>query len=701
MSQAEDLERLLRSDDPEERRRATADLEVDVPGLKVSLLLQALGDADWRVRKEAVAVALRAAPSSEVLRGLIESIGPGSNVGLRNAAVEALAAYGADAVDAIAVALPNLDADSRKLATEALANCAHPTAFLILEGLARDDDTNVRAAAIEAVARIGVTSPEPASAILIDRLQAADRFERLAALDGLNQLGATLPWPRVESMLSDPILARPALLAAGRTGSPEAAKPLAQALLAQRGATLEAAMMGLCELLRRGGASEAATCNALREADSSLESVLLGLAAPGSEQLAMRRLSILLLGCLQSREAARVVVASLGDDSVTAEAEEAALLMGAACVDAVVLGLQEGDTERRARCTELLPRLFPEQPSPSVIQSVAALLGDRDPHLVRVALETLAQLGDETTLEPVASVLVEARGGVRWSAETALAEIARRYPAEAQQLIERATPQSDDAISAAVVLRALSETRALTARDEEFLTDVLAHESMFARRAALDALAAGRTPRAVDAVAFALTDEYREVQVAAIRTLGRMRDEAGLAVGLSHLLPLVEDPPDAELLAHAVSALGDTGGAEAVRALRPLTRSAPAPVAVSAIEAIVRIPEIRHVDELIDGLSHKSPEVVKAALGALSELQDARVSTHIGVCLDHEAWDVRRLAADLLGELGGESNVNLLRAKMLVEKEPLVRDALARALESLGALRRTPSPAGGGSIVPR
>ena len=87
-----DLEAGLRSDDPEERRRATARLEEESRGLNVDLLLKALGDADWRVRKEAVAVACRAAPSSEVLRGLIESIHPGSNVGLRNAAVEAISA---------------------------------------------------------------------------------------------------------------------------------------------------------------------------------------------------------------------------------------------------------------------------------------------------------------------------------------------------------------------------------------------------------------------------------------------------------------------------------------------------------------------------------------------------------------------------------------------------------------------------------
>jgi HEAT repeat protein len=132
-----------------------------------------------------------------------------------------------------------------------------------------------------------------------------------------------------------------------------------------------------------------------------------------------------------------------------------------------------------------------------------------------------------------------------------------------------------------------------------------------------------------------------------------------------------------------------------------LTGSAPAHVAVSAIESIARIPKIHHVDELIDGLSHPNPEVVKAVLGVFAELHDPRVVPHVGACLDHEAWDVRRLAADLLGQQGSEANVELLRARMPVEKEPLVKDAITRALEALGALRRTPTPAGSGSPVPK
>ena len=77
----------LAQDDPEERRRATASLRDVPPDDGIALVLRALGDEDWRVRKEAIAVAVAHAPSPVVLKGLVSSLGPTENVGLKNAAV--------------------------------------------------------------------------------------------------------------------------------------------------------------------------------------------------------------------------------------------------------------------------------------------------------------------------------------------------------------------------------------------------------------------------------------------------------------------------------------------------------------------------------------------------------------------------------------------------------------------------------------
>ena len=138
-----------------------------------------------------------------------------------------------------------------------------------------------------------------------------------------------------------------------------------------------------------------------------------------------------------------------------------------------------------------------------------------------------------------------------------------------------------------------------------------------------------------------------------------------------------------------------------MEALSHLVSGTDARVAVAAVEAIALVPGVRRLDALLPGLEHPSAEVVKATLRAIAGEREPRVLIHVGRFLDHEAWDIRRQAADVLGRLGGEAEIQLLRAKLDTEREPLVRDALERALEELGALRRTPMPPQPGSYRTR
>jgi HEAT repeat protein len=149
------IEERLRANDPEERRYAASRIPEMSGGERVRLLLEALGDSDWRVRKEATAAARALAPDPDVLQGLITALEPGDNVGLRNAAVEAVSGFGAGAVGALAAAMPSLDADGRKLAAEALSRSADGAALKVLRTLCSDPDPNVRIAAIEGIACVG------------------------------------------------------------------------------------------------------------------------------------------------------------------------------------------------------------------------------------------------------------------------------------------------------------------------------------------------------------------------------------------------------------------------------------------------------------------------------------------------------------------------------------------------------------------
>ena len=207
--------------------------------------------------------------------------------------------------------------------------------------------------------------------------------------------------------------------------------------------------------------------------------------------------------------------------------------------------------------------------------------------------------------------------------------------------------------------------------------------------------------QAAEIAALALADEELIVRRAAVRALGQMRTADGALAGFEHLARFVDAGGDHGLRVAAIHALGESRDPRAAAVLGPWADASDPQVAVAAVEALGHLGDL---DAVAQRLQHGHGEVVKAALGALVERRDSRSVELAARCLDHPAWDVRRYAADLLGGLGGASALTRLRARLAEEAEPLVRDALQRALLGMDSRtahqRHTPAP-GLGSWPPR
>src|ERR1700722_9162979 len=218
--------------DPESRRIATQQISRLRGPEATRLLLRALGDGDWRVRKEGTNVAPGVEPRDEVVRALISALSEKENIGLRNAAVEALVEIGADAVGPAADALNALDADGRKLAVEILGGIPDPRGVDALIRALADRDTNVRATAAEALGNArsaGEEAQQQASMALTRALSEDVTLVKLAALDALVRLDAKVPWSPFEPFMSAPVLRRRAIAAAGRSDEEAALLALANA----------------------------------------------------------------------------------------------------------------------------------------------------------------------------------------------------------------------------------------------------------------------------------------------------------------------------------------------------------------------------------------------------------------------------------------------------------------------------------------
>ena len=711
MSRAREIEAAFASEDPESRRRAVEFLretlkdprseesspDSDAPA---RYLLRALGDDDWRVRKQSIEVVRALAPSPELLAGLLRTLEPGDNVGLRNAAVEALGAFGESAVAALAERIPALDADGKKLATEALARTSLPSALEPLRPLLADLDPNVRAAAIDAIATIGTGAAPDAFEILSAFLKRPDEeaFVRLSALDAINRLGSLLPWRSIEAMLGDPVLERSAFAAAGRSAHPEALPALLLAFERALGGGVSAVLSALVEYTR-AFAQNPLLVRVEAPSDAVARRVL-ELATEQNDDLGSRKAALIVAGALGIERIAPIAAEALSDVRLLAEADESLSLLGARAVPALLKRAASADPDTRAACIEIVTGLADASSAPLAVAEIRRWMTSGPPVVVRAGLGAITLLGDETCFATVSAWLANEEASS--AAETALAALAQRYPEPARRLVRAAKAEGAEAHAAAVIQTVLpTPVRDTVAEDVAYLSLLLSNPAKAVRRAALAGLGNAGSELGTHAASFALTDEEPEVRYAAVLALSRLRSPDGVLSGLGKLLELVEKSHDEELVAATLGALAEAGDPRVLAVLRPLVRNAPPMIAVAAIEALARVPDARRIDALVEGLSHGESEVVKASMLALGDTIDPRVLAHLGACLDHDAWDVRRLSADMLGRTGGESATALLRARQAAEDNPRVQEAISRALELGLGLRHTPLPPRAGSLRPR
>lgn len=721
----------LASPDAEERRRAISDVGSLAVLDAVPLLLRALGDADWRVRKEATVAARAFALETPLLTALVAALGPGDNVGLRNAAVDVLGAAGRAVTPLVAARLEGLDADGRKLAVEVLGRSRDPGALPIVERLSADGDANVRQASLEALPALAVHDRGAVAAILERGLDDRDACVRLAALEGLNHMGGGVAWERLERLLDEPELRAAAVLAAGLASDRRAAAALAAVLASSRGAVQAHALEALATLA--DGPLADAVGEALARRAPDVGPQLLALAAGPSDDTDLppsvalgagseaayapdARSRALFLAVLAGVPGAvAMAVDALGEQTLSPHAQRALAAAGADALPELVRRFEAGavpaDPDARAALVEAIGAAA-EQPDAAALGSVEPALGalrraarDAEPRVATSALFILSRLGTSDDLALCAELGRADDPAIANTAEGALSALASRHPAAARGRA-RAESALEPSFVAALVVGALGPTREAVLGSMEgdlaFLTQAATTGDARARRVAVAAVgdaaasvgAEGIAPAALDLLGFALADEERSVQLAAARALGRLcaraaREEsyddasseraAGkssskdrLARSTSDVLELVSRSRDDDLVAATVRALGDA----TVGARRSL---APPPLAFGSIAL---------TDELVQALAplaHGAPATVAIAaveaLGRTPSEVPGRFDALAGA-LSHVDPAVVRAA---ILKLGSAPRAEAALGACLEHPSPEVRALAVERISELGA----------------
>lgn len=667
--------RMLAQDDPEARRRGVqllGELSRDDAG---TWLLRALGDDDWRVRKEAAAIARKLEHRADVIPPLVAALAEETNIGLRNGAVEALIGIGGEVVAHVLATIGELTADGRKLAVEVLGGIPDIRCVAVLGWTLADRDPNVRAAAAEALGRAAWVSDEAreqAIRALSPHATSTDPFTRHGALDALSKLRAELPWDVFANDGGDPLVRRYAVRAAATSSDPRAMVVLRRALLDRSLPFVTEAVLAVAERLT-SNRSDPQTLRAVLRAPSDAFARIRELSREGDARV--RGAALLTLGVVGGEDDVSLLAAAGSDPEVGERAERALRMLGPEAVPALVALCPGCDAARRAQLISLVSSLSPQD------DRVRALLRDaldeRSPDVVSAALRGLATAGEGAPdMRRVAAHTQHENAWIASTAASTLASLARRCPSDALALLDDADPLGGSGVIGCIVLGAVGQGG--NAAHLTFLDRALAQGDTRTRRFAIEALARLGGDVAQRSIAFALADEERDVQLTAIRALG--------AIGRGKpLVALVEAARDAELVAAALKALSGADPERTAELSRPLVRHPDAALAAAAVEALGQLSEPWHRSALFDALEHPSSSVVRLALSEIVAVIDAASLPRVGGCLNHPDADVRRLAAELLGQCEMNGAHDFLRDHFENETNTSVKLAITTALrEGMG-----------------
>jgi HEAT repeat protein len=556
----EELTRALSAAEPETRRLAARSLSSAKSSDAASLLVAALGDSDWRVRKEAVAAAASMSPREPVLDALAAALDKKDDIGLRNAAVEALRAIGLPSLSIAERAFATLDPDGRKLAVEVLAGIDDAAVTGTLARALADADENVRIAAAEALAKT-TSARAAATELLLGALTPnAPPDIRLACLRSLDTLGAVLSLEVLEPHASDPLTKPAAVRLFARSPASRATLLCATALDDPSRTVVREAARALAQRIPQSRAEELEIVSrTLAPAHEPLER--LREMASGDDDAEVRSGALLVLGLVRHPDDASRFVDALADDAIAEAAELALRLYGQNDAHALLTATKTASPPARGAAISIVPQVTRDGDALAVLRDA---LSAEEHDVVVAALRSLSQVGQAEDLARAVVLASHENASVSNAAAHALAALTSSWPDEAKKQWLRLREEEEATLAGCVLAACISREQEDEGRRVEYLVRGAGHPEARVRSVAIEGL--GGFPASSDAkaaVTFAVADEEPSAALSAVRSLAALGDAEALE-------RVIQRSKDASLVGAACDALRRMNQAET--ALESLTR---------------------------------------------------------------------------------------------------------------------------------
>lgn len=655
------LGKKLQSRDAEERREAALDLG-RAGREAIPILLKALGDADWRVRKTAVE-GLVAFDGGEVIQGFIRCLSSHDNAGTRNSAIEGLIHIGPRSVDALLAALDSPDADVRKFIVDILGDIRDRRAGPALIAKLDDLDENIRVSAAEALGKLR----EPAA---VDALIAClSRYDQgwldYAAAEALGEIGDERALGPLLSALGRSSLREPVLESLGKIGNVKTVAPLLAGLSDPLRIVREVSTVALGGIYRKIEADDRRSLVAtVREGLSEravdyLEEILL---TGGGELL---KSAVAVLGWAGRDRSVEKLLMLLKEEEMEEPVVQALKHLGSGGARLLAERLRDGNALVRRAVARVLGEIGGAEAEPGLID----LLADENGHVRSNAAEALGSMKSVKAVAQLLPLLEDEYQSVQESAIEALAAIGDDSILDA--LVRNFTSQ--DAVMRKNIALLLGRLR--TAKAVDALAFALKDEEPDVRKAVVHALGSTGGERGVRSLMLAVTDDDPEVRMLAAEALGR----SAPAEAEDILISLLADE-DLWVRAAAARGLGRIGGTRAGVALAEHLEAATDIflLALAEVAGKLRIPGA--LGPLLRLTDHPDPEVRKVVLVALAGYGGAEVQRAVLSRLGDQHWSVRKAAVEIVRQTPDASAAPLLERMAEGDPDLTVRQAAREAL---------------------
>ena len=671
------LDEAFHSADPDVRRRAVQGMSLRPRGTPLALIVDALSDSDWRVRREAISLAAQSAEKDALIDSLLARLVDTDNTGLRNAAIEVLGMVAQGRAQKFADALAGAGEGAQKFVVEAMGKTRDPRMIDHLEPLVLGPDGNVAAAAVEALVCIGGSRAE---GLLKARLSTPHLFLRISILEGLTRLGTRLTWTELAPAVDDAIVRRISAELLGRTGEPQALELLLDLATDPSPQTSSAALRAIAVLALETQADRKELIDRLSASNASFRRALHEALLHGDTPT--RQGAAYLAVLCRDASSLEAVLQAVADDVVSPETVVALRASGSGLIDPLLM--QRGAEPRvwaiaLELAAELSYRHLDEVPTATrdrIRSLIERDLTDATDAVRAAAAESLLWWGDPRDCRALVQCLASPSHQVRAAATRALEGLAKRVPDAVEEALQEADLDGPGGADIAHILARLDSPRA-----EELLKRGLHSAEPRTRRAALQALAIANASASdmAQLIGYAVADEDIDVQIAAVRTLGQMstREADGP-------LRTALDSPFASTRAEAALALGRRDANGAIPHIRALLEDREPVVVSAALDALAWLRDSEVATAVERALSHADEEIFQAGLRAARTLPVHDAERLVGRGLVHSAWNVRMLATKLLLDLDTEHTRQLLRQALTDETDSMVRHAIESGLR-LGA----------------